>query len=103
MNTRYQNEHYEDVTRILSTSTRHLCPLFQQGSIFHKDRFDRCDVVAAFANLFAADNPSTCLHCGQIAELGDTCPVEDEFRAHHAHTQGFDRERFLAACGLKSK
>ncbi len=94
MTTRYQKEHYEDVARILSDAI---------GIASDCDRPDcGCKVESPaiaqdFADLFAADNPKRCsfhhnavVH-NEIGYLNGDC-----------HIGGFDRERFLAACGLES-
>ncbi len=77
MTTRYQKRHYEDVAQLLKDHTAFAEPAVQ-------------DVALAFADLFAADNPLTCsIPDGHKGE----CNVEG----------GFDREQFLAACGLESE
>ncbi|KKN12979.1 hypothetical protein LCGC14_1011010 [marine sediment metagenome] len=87
----YMEQHYEDVAKILSKDARTVEIVTE-------------DIARDFADLFAADDPLTCLHCGQEAiELGDTCPVGGGIGAPHAHTQGFNREQFLEACGLDPK
>ncbi len=73
---RYTKEHYEDVAHIFAQYSRGL----------HNG------VVKDFADLFAADNPKRCTFHGEH----DTGYSED------CKVTGFNRERFLAACGLES-
>jgi len=97
MTTRYQERHYEDVAKALKENRAWAIELDSSHA-----RGVMAATIGTFADLFAADNPPTCLHCGQEAiELSDTCPAGEGFGAPHAHTQGFDRERFLTACGLE--
>ncbi|KKK68657.1 hypothetical protein LCGC14_2941870 [marine sediment metagenome] len=103
MTTRYQKSQIEDVARILHDAwgeARDVGGLAER----YMDDTTVSNLTHDFADLFAADNPPTCLHCGQEAiELGDTCLVGGGIGAPHAHTQGFDPEQFLVACGLKSE
>ncbi len=98
MTTRYQTEHYEDMARTIRTSTKCLCRLFEQDGIFATDRFDRCDVATAFADLFAADNPPFCAPCQVKLNVPtwETCAAFG-----HPQTGGFDPAAFLKACGLE--
>ncbi len=83
---RYSKKHYEDVARILG---HHNGP-YADVVVPHLTR--------EFADLFAADNlPSThCWHCGSNRNVVTDC-------THVKHNYGgFDREQFLAACGLES-
>lgn len=78
MTTRYQETYYEDVAQLLNKhhSSPSLC-------------FD-------FADRFAADDPPLCLPCGV---------PHSRFHASeglHEYKGGFDRKRFLAACGLEA-
>ena len=95
MNAIYQERHYKDVARILYgwTGTR--------TEVGHNPAdCAECQSVALicedFANLFAADNPPTCIVSilsAPIAHERHDCVLEG----------GFARERFLAACGLESE
>ncbi len=77
MTTRYQTEHYEDVAAILK---------FHCGQV-------SIVVVGDFADLFAADNPKRCtFHGDHNIGYSKDCKIT-----------GFDREQFLAACGLESE
>ena len=87
---RYTKEQCEDIASLLAKKSPNHPAMIMVKAIC-KD----------FADLFAADNPPICLHCGQDVELGDTCPAGDGVGAPHAHTQGFDREQFLEACRLE--
>ena len=86
MTTRYQNEHYEDVAGVIASFVR--CQVSVLGGAHGAEMAD------AFANLFTADNPRKCLGCGLIEDASNTL--------HQGYDwgEGFDRERFLAACGL---
>ena len=79
MTTRYQKRHYEDVASIL---------------LAHVGYVSR-DLVSDFADLFAVDNPQR--FTAHIA-----CPYNhSDGRDNDCHIYGFDREQFLAACGLE--
>jgi len=84
--TKYQKEHYEDVAQLLRDHAASAEPAVQ-------------DLALAFANVFTADNPRICLYCCRAdKETTQFCTDPGE-----GHTfSGFDRELFLAACGLKS-
>ena len=84
---KYQKEHYEDVAGIL----------LEHILLTHTNSWTR-DLVSSFADLFATDNPRTCPDCGD--EEGTTSICAHSCGGHHVFTGGFDRERFLAACGL---
>ena len=90
MTTRYQKRHYEDVARILLEFVllSHVGPMTR-------------DLVNTFADLFAADNPPFCSDCGD--EKGTTSICTHSCGSHHVFIRGFDREQFLAACGLESE
>jgi hypothetical protein len=86
---RYSKQHYEDVARILAEEQH-----FQETS----GRPEGLSAAGAvinlkhtFADLFAADNPKRCSFHGEH----DTGYSED------CKITGFDREQFLAACGLE--
>jgi len=92
MSSLYSKQHYEDVTRILSrcivsgtTGSR--------GSAIWADKATAQGIAQDFADLFAADNPKRCTFHGDH----DTGYSED------CKITGFDRERFLAACGLQGE
>ncbi len=61
------------------------------------------DIARDFADLFAADNPPTCTKCGVLCatqQAANYC-ADDAFEGeNHKWAGGFDREQFLAACGL---
>ena len=73
---RYSKEHYEDVARILSKDARTVEIVTE-------------DIARDFADLFAADNPPTC-RWGSRHHVGP-CDLGG----------GFNREKFLTACGLE--
>ena len=89
MTTRYQKTHYEDVARIL----RHERDAGLSGLGSNMGSTAIACVMLEFSNLFAADNPPTCRIHGIIGnERKDDCPND----------RGFNREKFLTACGLES-
>jgi hypothetical protein len=71
---KYQSEHYEDVAKILLEHGGYTTAMVVTD-----------DIVRAFADLFAADNP------------GGPCPG-----GCGTYRSGFNRTDFLTACGLKS-
>lgn len=72
---RNTKEHYEDVARLLRR--KGIDGIGEREPTRHR-------IIYAFADLFAADNPA----CAFL-----DCTMH----------QGFDREQFLAACGLEPK
>ncbi|KKK70016.1 hypothetical protein LCGC14_2928230 [marine sediment metagenome] len=88
MTTRYQKSQIEDVAKILSKGARTVEIVTE-------------DIARDFADLFAADNPNKC--CGEA--------VRDHFeywdpsvpKGEHHYQPGFNRARFLAACGLEEE
>lgn len=87
---RYTREHYEDVARILSRERVAQEPANRHGPIYN--------LIYDFTDLFAADNPQACSVC--------RVPKVDAIRHHdgsHHFVGGFDREQFLAACGLQEE
>ena len=99
MTTRYRQEHYDDVATIVQCHCVRSCLC------------ERCCLVrgmaSMFADLFAADNPRICNICrapkgetalcfGSVLGRASNPPGEHNFQG------GFDREQFLAACGLES-
>ena len=94
MTNRYNKRHYEDVARILGFTIR------ISSNCDHPDCGCKVELPAIakdFANLFAADNPPTCNidRCG--AHPGD------DTSAGHCFEDGFNRARFLTACGLEEE
>lgn len=94
MTTRYQEKHYEDMIAILSGYTTD-GPSNEER---HGSRTAR-RIARDFADLFAADNPRYCGHCGQLEGVTEICHAPDE--EHIWDGIGFDRDKFLATCGLK--
>ena len=93
MTTRYQKSQIEDVAFILG------CHTTAAGMDNEKERMEWLTWIAkSFADLFAADNPPACIDCG--AHRGERGGPSCE---GHLFAGGFDRERFLAACGLESE
>ena len=76
---RYSKEHYEDVAKLLKKAP---------AATDMKAWF-----IQKFADLFAADNPAACDVCGQ--------PNDEMLVGLHTFKGGFNREPFLAACGLE--
>lgn len=82
---KYQEQHYEDVAKVIRPYTV-------------VDRGVWQNLTEDLADLFVADNPPTCLACGD--REGKTSICTCSCGGHHAFRGGFDRERFLEACGL---
>ena len=89
---KYTKEHYEDVAEIMA---RHRHP--GEGNREAEGCWEA--TCADFADLFAADNPQRCIICDQRKDTGSPCDDLSE----HSFEGGFDRELFLAACGLTTK
>ena len=79
MTTRYRDEHYEGVAKLLHGYR----PLTKAPVRV---------IAEAFAIRFAADNPPTCTQ-PNVNHSNHICLKEG----------GFDREQFLAACGLEEE
>lgn len=84
---RYTKQHYEDVAAILSRR------LPQRFTVIAED----------FADLFATDNPDYCGYCGTPKDKieGPNCVERDQPLLGHSYVKGFDRDKFLTACGLE--
>ena len=92
MTTRYQKSQVEDVARILSWHTT-----AARGDKDKKRMEEIGYLCSHFADLFAANNPRRCT--AHIA-----CPYHhSDGRDNDCHIYGFDRERFLTACGLEAE
>jgi len=60
--------------------------------------------ASQFADLFAADNPPYCIHCGAPAITDEVCAsAGGRLYDEHLFEGGFNLEQFLAACGLESE
>ena len=101
MTTRYQKSHYEDVAEIL----RHERDAGLSGLGSNMGSTAIACVMLEFADLFAADNPHLCADCNvrQGEEPTSGRCFEARNRRSHLFVGGFDRERFLTACGLESE
>ncbi|MEE9569451.1 MAG: hypothetical protein V3W37_08700 [Candidatus Binatia bacterium] len=98
MKTRYQESQIEDVAQILKSQISSALPLNWVGHIAETETNATVKRLAhRFADLFAADNPPTCIECG--AHRDETDPEGQ--CVNHLFAYGFDREQFLEACGLK--
>ena len=88
---RYKQEHYEDVAELMRRANR-VEPRATSPLNYEP-------LVRDFADLFAADNPRRCFadkdHAG---DCDDGC-----LTGEGPSNEGFDRARFLAACGLESE
>jgi hypothetical protein len=93
MTTRYQKRHYEDVAGLLRATRRKFSGTGSTGEASGA----LSTLAYSFSILFTADNPPTCTYCG--AKESDPHALRDEC-ASHVFMTSFDRERFLAACGL---
>ena len=92
---KYREEHYEDVARILrdAIDIASECNRSDCGC-----KVESPAIARASATLSAADNPPVC-QCG--ATIG-TMSLFNTDHGGHVIKGGFDRERFLAACGIKA-
>lgn len=93
----YRRQHYDDIASLLA----------KKGPS-HPSMIMVKSICKDFADLFAADNPSICVNCGGqkgcVSEgVRTVCISTDRLRGEHNFKGGFNRERFLAACGLKSE
>ena len=79
MATLYDKRHYENVADLFKVA----------GVLGEMSQW----YVQRFADLFAADNPPRCSTCG-----ASVCSQRG-----HVFASGFNREQFLAACGLESE
>ena len=96
MITRYQKKHYEDVARLLVNrriSMDEQLPEYMDG---FNDAIWK--LVEDFADLFAADNLTVCHICGDSEGTAPPCVYP---KLEHVFEGGFNREEFLAACGLE--
>lgn len=104
MSSKYSKEHYEDVAELLKNQTSQAAPLNWIGCIAQTETNATVKRIAyRFADLFAADNPISCMRCRTLkanTRRGVGCRYADEY---HKWTGGFDREQFLTACGLESE
>ncbi len=89
---KFSKEHYEDVARVLSYHTT------AAGMDNERERMQWLTWIAkSFIDLFAKDNPPSthCWHCGSNRNVVTDC-------THVEHNYGgFNREQFLAVCGLE--
>ncbi|KKL11851.1 hypothetical protein LCGC14_2541600, partial [marine sediment metagenome] len=72
---RYTKGHYEDVARVLSMACKRVA--YSEGLMpkaLPRVREYVGFIAEDFANLFAADNPSTCSHCDKRRGIGTVCP-----------------------------
>ena len=103
MSSRYSKKHYEDVARILKEQATYYSGIVNDGqAIVAGVVLGR--TIQDFADLFTADNPKCCIHCGYVKGTTEICDsANGQLRDEHTFEYGFDREQFLAACGLKSE
>ncbi|KKL69488.1 hypothetical protein LCGC14_2114440 [marine sediment metagenome] len=88
---RYTKQHYEDVARLLAKkSPNHPAMIMVKA------------VCEDFADLFAADNPPVCIHCGQSPVSSGLCLGGQQQYLNHEVKGGFNPKQFLAACGLET-
>jgi hypothetical protein len=92
MTTRYTQEHYEDVARIIAS---HVRPALNPSTPAPYIQ-PRC-LVDDFADLFAADNPPVMGRCCDPVPPNEFVAAEC---TNYIVVSGFNRDRFLSACGL---
>ena len=99
---RYTKEHYEDVALVLSEKRIYFSHLYNDSqAIVAEQVVDR--IAHSLADLFATDNPDYCGYCGVPSDtVTSLCPERATMKLNHAFIGGFDREQFLAACGLEA-
>ncbi len=95
---KYSKQHYEEIAKILAEERN-----FHEGLIAKNTVKN---LIYTFANLFVADNPpsSRCSHCGDNKGETSYCirvPNGDHHSTGEHNFGGFDREKFLKACGLE--
>jgi len=98
MTTRYQKSQIEDVAKLLAAE-------YEAAQTWNEAAAHAIKRAALnFADLFAADNPPRCVNCGEPATTtgGGSCHYVPQLGEHNFEG-GFDRERFLAACGLTTE
>ena len=88
---RYSEKHYEDVARIL----RLRYDYYRR----YEPRLALESTAQAFVILFAADNPLRCRLC-RVPDVGAAKEIPHTDSSEHEFTEGFDRKKFLEACGL---
>ncbi len=96
MTTRYQKSHYEDVAKVLKSALDRRPREFPRLS----GMLAAIPLIDDFADLFAVDNPDVC--CNWPLKTNGLCGLPCPCGAHHPR-DGFDREQFLVACGLRDK
>lgn len=96
MASKYQKHHYEDMALFLRQHDAVCRPLAPAASGLSRPIMA---IARNLADLFAADNPLGCARCGRLLTAS---PQPCKFPGGHRFTLGFDRERFLKACGLES-
>jgi len=95
MTTRYQKEQHDEVARILKKNRAVSIGdgLGGKQLLLHISNGGLTNAAIDFADLFAADNPKRCtFHGDHNVGYSEDCIIT-----------GFDREQFLAACGLKKE
>lgn len=90
MTSRYHRRHYEDISKILNSWAG---TIEKDGKAYY---FTHLHLCSDFADLFEADNPSMCIYCDCDGTTQCFCNVEEG----HEFVGGFDRDKFLDACGL---
>ena len=94
----YTKQQYEDVAGILKDQLSSAAPLNWVGHIAEVETNATVKRIAyRFADLFAADNPLRCTWCADVGTRFCDVPGQE-----HTFDSGFDREQFLADCGLRS-
>lgn len=91
---RYGREHYEEIALLLQR---------ERTEWVGQLRLPVERLMQAFADLFAADNPDS-VYCGYCGTKEDTtAPCDPNVNREHSfvYHKGFDRDKFLKACGLE--
>ena len=99
MTTRYQKSQIEDVARILHDAWGEAIDVGGMADRYMADTTVG-NLAEDFADLFAVDNPQRCLSCTSTPDQESGYPC-----LHPAGHDwgGFNRAKFLSACGLESE
>ena len=97
---RYTKEHYEDVARTIRLEREHWEGLPNDAQTAMAESI-LTHWSNSLADLFAADNPPTCIDCGRPEgrPYGECTTRKTLLKDEHRFMGGFNRKQFLAACG----
>lgn len=87
---RFTKEHYEDVALVLKENRAWAIQMDRPHA-----RAVMASTIGQFADLFAADNPRKCRGCGLVEDINNALHQGYDWGG------GFNRVKFLTACGLQ--